>query len=123
MSLEQYPSREPARPSSRLWPDNPNQADLASERILLTVPQAFTNRKGGLAFGQNAAGEMYVADRGAEACSDSSPNKQTGGVRFAGVVFRLPVTLAIDLQDDHLLPQFPRSRLVFLPSFRHASAD
>lgn len=72
---------------------NPNQADLASERILLTVSQPFTNHKGGqLAFGPEAGPQhfLYLGLGDGGSGGDPEGNGQNLGVRL-GKILRIGV--------------------------------
>jgi len=68
---------------------NPNQADPASERILLTVSQPFTNHKGGqLAFGPDHLLYLGLGDGGSE--GDPLNNGQNVNV-LLGKILRIGV--------------------------------
>ncbi len=70
-------------------PGNPNQADPASERILLTVSQPFTNHKGGqLAFGPDRLLYLSLGDGGSG--GDPLNNGQNLGV-LLGKILRIGV--------------------------------
>jgi glucose/arabinose dehydrogenase len=81
---------------------NPNQADPSSERILLTVPQPFTNHKGGqLAFGPDHLLYLGLGDGGSG--GDPLNNGQTLSV-LLGKILRIGVDPPFDPGLQYAIP-------------------
>ncbi|MEP7214132.1 MAG: PQQ-dependent sugar dehydrogenase [Acidobacteriota bacterium] len=83
-------------------PGNPNQGDVASERILFSVPQPFTNHNGGnLNFG--ADGYLYIG-MGDGGSSNDPGNRAQNPAQLLGKMLRIDVNIPAGSPVPYLIP-------------------
>ena len=86
----------------RVSASNPNQGDLATERILFTVPQPFSNHNGGnLNFG--ADGYLYIG-MGDGGSSNDPGNRAQNPSQLLGKMLRIDVNVPANSPVQYLIP-------------------
>jgi glucose/arabinose dehydrogenase len=81
---------------------NPNQADFNSERILLTVPQPFTNHNGGMMeFGPD--GYLYIGMGDGGSANDPG-NRAQDRAQLLGKFLRIDVNIPQGSPNPYLIP-------------------
>ena len=83
-------------------PGNPNQGDIASERVILTIPQPFSNHNGGMIeFGPD--GYLYVG-MGDGGSADDPGNRAQNPAQLLGKMLRIDVNIPVGSQVPYLIP-------------------
>ncbi len=81
---------------------NPNQGDLAGERILLTIPQPFSNHNGGMIeFGPD--GYLYIGMGDGGSANDPNNNAQNPA-QLLGKMLRIDVNIPNGSSVPYLIP-------------------
>ena len=83
-------------------PNNPNQGDVASERILFTVPQPFSNHNGGMVeFGPD--GYLYIGMGDGGSANDPG-NRAQNPAQLLGKLLRIDVNIPVGSTVPYLIP-------------------
>jgi len=86
----------------RTNPNNPNQGDIASERIILTVPQPFSNHNGGMIeFGPD--GYLYIGMGDGGSANDPGNRAQNRSL-LLGKMLRIDVNVPQGSQFSYAIP-------------------
>lgn len=83
-------------------PNNPNQGDIATERILFTVPQPFSNHNGGMVeFGPD--GYLYIGMGDGGSANDPG-NRAQNPAQLLGKLLRIDVNIPVGSGVPYLIP-------------------
>ena len=83
-------------------PSNPNQGDIATERMLFTVPQPFSNHNGGMVeFG--ADGYLYIGMGDGGSANDPG-NRAQNPAQLLGKLLRIDVNIPVGSTLPYLIP-------------------
>ena len=85
-----------------LNPSDPNQGNIASERVLLTIPQPFANHNGGMVeFGPD--GNLYIGMGDGGSANDPGARAQNPA-QLLGKILRIDVNIAPGSQFQYNIP-------------------
>lgn len=83
-------------------PSDPNQGDIATERILLTIPQPFSNHNGGMVeFG--ADNYLYIGMGDGGSANDPG-NRAQNRSQLLGKILRIDVNIPVSSPTQYLIP-------------------
>jgi glucose/arabinose dehydrogenase len=85
---------------------NPDQGDLMSERILLTIPQPFSNHNGGMVeFGVTPADQDFLYIGMGDGGSGGDPgNRAQNRAQLLGKMLRIDPNVPVGSTDQYLIP-------------------